>query len=147
MHAQFSQHAYHKWCKDNNLELKLPDDVKAHKTASAAANMRQGTLDKHVQEIEPEAHILPYTDKLFCEAAVKWLITTNQPIQAVDHPSFRKMIDIASQATKGVVIPNRKATQAEIINVFKKQMTWLRECLNVSATSLRHSVTDISWLE
>ncbi|KAF9229375.1 hypothetical protein BS17DRAFT_688220, partial [Gyrodon lividus] len=78
----------------------------------------------------------PYTDKLFHEAAVEWLITTNQPIQAIDHPSFRKMINIASQATKGVVIPNRKATQAEIIDIFKRQMMRLLEHLNVSAATL-----------
>ncbi|KAF9226058.1 hypothetical protein BS17DRAFT_697772, partial [Gyrodon lividus] len=70
--------AYHKWCKVNNFESKLPDDVKARKTAATAKNMRQGTLDDHVWEIGPGEHILPYTDKLFCEAAVEWLITTNQ---------------------------------------------------------------------
>ncbi|KAF8838872.1 hypothetical protein BDN67DRAFT_906583, partial [Paxillus ammoniavirescens] len=88
--------AYRKWCKDNNFESKLPNDVKARKTATVTENMRQGTLDEHVREIKPGEHVLPYTDKLFHEAAVEWLITTNQPIQAVDHPSFRKMIDIAS---------------------------------------------------
>jgi hypothetical protein len=78
MHVQFLQHVYRKWCKDNNFESKLPDDIKARKTAAAAANMRQGTLDEHVREIEPGEHVLPYTDKLFREAAVEWLITTNQ---------------------------------------------------------------------
>lgn len=48
------------------------------------------------------------------------------------------MIDIASRATKGVVVPNRKATQAEIIDIFKKQMTRLRKHLNVSTTYLRN---------
>jgi hypothetical protein len=55
-----------------------------------------------------------------------------QPIQAVDHPSFKKMIDVASRATKGVIIPGRKATRTEIIGLFKKQMARLRDCLNVS---------------
>ncbi|KIK92875.1 hypothetical protein PAXRUDRAFT_146389 [Paxillus rubicundulus Ve08.2h10] len=64
-----------------------------------------------------------------------------QPIQAVDHPSFKKMIDIASQATNGVVIPTCKTTHAEIMSIFKKQMTRLRECLNVSASFLMHPIT------
>ncbi|KAF9228945.1 hypothetical protein BS17DRAFT_691375, partial [Gyrodon lividus] len=127
---------YCKWCKVNNFKSKLPDDVKAHKTAATTENMRQGTLCDHVWEIKPGEHILPYMDKLFHEAAVEWLITTNQPIQAIDHLSFRKITDIASQVTKGVVIPNCKATQAEIINIFKRQMTRLWEHLNVSAATL-----------
>ncbi|KIK94974.1 hypothetical protein PAXRUDRAFT_67625, partial [Paxillus rubicundulus Ve08.2h10] len=123
---------YHKWCKDNNFKYKLPDDVKACKTAATAANMRQGILNEHVQEIEPGEYVLPYMDKLFCEAAVEWLITTNQLRFIFYHPSFKKMIEIASRVTKGVVIPNCKATQAEIIDIFKRQMTRLCEHLNVS---------------
>jgi hypothetical protein len=38
-----------------------------------------------------------------------------QPIQAFEHPKFKEMIDIASQATSGVKIPGRKATHVEII--------------------------------
>ncbi|KIK77156.1 hypothetical protein PAXRUDRAFT_167663, partial [Paxillus rubicundulus Ve08.2h10] len=61
--------------KDNNFESKLPDDVKVCKTPAATADMRQGTLDEHVWEIEPGEYVLPYMDKLFHVAAVEWLIT------------------------------------------------------------------------
>ena len=44
-----------------------------------------------------------------------------QPVQALDHPSFKKMIDVAARTTKGVKIPNRKATCKHIIELFKKK--------------------------
>jgi hypothetical protein len=47
----------------------------------------------------------------------------SKPIQALEHASFHKMIDIAARASKGVTIPNRKATRDELINMFKTQMT------------------------
>ena len=41
------------------------------------------------------------------------------------------MIGIASRATTGVSVPNRKATRHEIMELFKLQMTKLKERLNV----------------
>ncbi|KAH7888997.1 hypothetical protein F5I97DRAFT_1804348, partial [Phlebopus sp. FC_14] len=121
---------YHKWCKVNDFESKLSADVKACQTAIAVSNAKQGTLDDHVREIEPGEWVISYTDKEFYEATVEWLISTNQA--TVDHPSFCKMIDVASRAIKGVLIPNCKVKQAEIIDLFKKQMTRLWEHLNIS---------------
>ena len=54
-------------------------------------------------------------------------------MQALEHPAFKNMIDIAARATKGVKIPNRAQTRSEIIKLFKRNMTRLRERLNVSA--------------
>jgi hypothetical protein len=54
------------------------------------------------------------------------------PIQAIDHPAFQKMIAVAARATSGVILPNCNATCGEIMNLFKKQMTKLKERLNVS---------------
>ena len=55
-----------------------------------------------------------------------------QPIQAFEHPTFKHMISVASCATKGAKIPNRKQSRDEIISTFKKQMTALKDRLNVS---------------
>jgi hypothetical protein len=41
------------------------------------------------------------------------------------------MIDIAARATNGVKIPGRKATRAEIKQVFKDHLTDLKAKLNV----------------
>ncbi len=46
------------------------------------------------------------------------------------------MIDIASQATKGVKIPNRKSTRATVKQTFKGHLIGLRAQLNVSTISL-----------
>jgi hypothetical protein len=54
-----------------------------------------------------------------------------QPIQALEHRTFKKMIDIAARATNGVTVPSRKVTRQEIIDMFKTQMTNLKERLNV----------------
>jgi hypothetical protein len=50
------------------------------------------------------------------------------------------MIDIASQATAGVIVPSRKTTQGEIIDMFKQQMTKLRDQLNVSVVMSNPSI-------
>jgi hypothetical protein len=41
------------------------------------------------------------------------------------------MIDVAARATNGVKIPGRKATQAEIMRMFKNHLTKLKTTLNV----------------
>jgi hypothetical protein len=41
------------------------------------------------------------------------------------------MIGIAARATNGVTIPNRKATRAEVMDMFKAQMTHLKNRFNV----------------
>jgi len=89
-----------------------------------------------------------WQQKIFREAAIEWLIAIDQlhslldfvevlsvcpyllmdiqPIQTFEHHSFKKMIEIAVHATNGVVIPTRKATHDEIINMFKSQLTKLK---------------------
>lgn len=57
-----------------------------------------------------------------------------QPIQALEHQAFKEMISVAARSTRGVVIPNRKATRVYIIKLFKKNLTNLREQINVSVT-------------
>ncbi|KAG2113946.1 uncharacterized protein F5147DRAFT_744119 [Suillus discolor] len=124
--------AYRKWCKANEFASMLPQDIKERKTAAAIANAQQTSLDGHLKEIPPHKAVVPYTDALFRDAAIEWLISTSQPIQAVDHPSFKNMIDVAARATNGVILPNRNATRREIMDLFKKQMSKLKERLNVS---------------
>ena len=60
-----------------------------------------------------------------------------QPIQALNHPKFGEMIDLASWATSGVKIPGRKSTWATIIQMFKDHLAKLKAHLNVS-TWLHH---------
>lgn len=57
---------------------------------------------------------------------------TFQPIQALEHPKFQKMVNIAARAVRGVKFPSRKQTRRAIIDQFKKQMKALKDRLNVS---------------
>ncbi|KAJ7170453.1 hypothetical protein C8R43DRAFT_875858, partial [Mycena crocata] len=124
---------YHKWAAKNNFESRLPADVQARKTAAAEAHkLEQQTIDSHLRK-KPE-RVIPYSDSLFRQAALEWLIATDQPIAALNHPKFKEMIDIAARATDGVKIPGRKATREEIMNLFKKQLQSLRARFHVSTT-------------
>ncbi|KAF8129341.1 hypothetical protein EV363DRAFT_1169364, partial [Boletus edulis] len=123
---------YYKWCQENGFESMLAEDSQNRRKAAISTNLKQSALDTHLREPTAVEKVVSYTDQLFREAAIEWLITTSQPLQAVEHPSFKKMIDIASRANKGVIIPNRHASRQEILNLFKKQMASLKERLNVS---------------
>ncbi|KAJ7248958.1 hypothetical protein C8J57DRAFT_954351, partial [Mycena rebaudengoi] len=124
---------YHEWADENNFESKLSVDVKARVDGAAAtaakAKFRQQTLDSHLQE-KPEKPA-PYTDELFLDAACQWLISTDQPLDALCHPKFKVMIDIAARATQGVTLPNRAQTREEIIKIFHSEMEKLKIRLHV----------------
>ncbi|KAF8527134.1 hypothetical protein BU17DRAFT_33659, partial [Hysterangium stoloniferum] len=62
------------------------------------------TLDSYVQEQPIKQYIVPYTDPVFCQAMIKWLVPTDQPIQALEHPAFQNMMNIAAHAKDGVKI-------------------------------------------
>ncbi|KAF8805223.1 hypothetical protein BYT27DRAFT_7104785, partial [Phlegmacium glaucopus] len=126
---------YNVWRSKNDFELKLPKAVKAQKDAKATEDhSKQSSLDPHLEEC-PKERFVPYSDSLFQEAAIEWLIATDQPIQALDHPSFQNMINIAACATKGINIPNFKATCKHIVELFKKNLDNLRLKLTVRPPS------------
>ncbi|KAG2098456.1 uncharacterized protein F5147DRAFT_557572, partial [Suillus discolor] len=122
---------YNKWAGENSFDSMLLKAVAKRRNDTLKASASQTGLDNHLHERPKAERILPYSDKLFREAATEWLIATDQPIQALDHPNFHKLVDVASRATNGVKIPDRKVTRAEIIAMFQKQMKHLRERLNV----------------
>lgn len=54
----------------------LPKDVKARKDAQQETNqLHQASLDPHLRDIP---RVIPYSDKRFHEAAIEWLIATDQ---------------------------------------------------------------------
>src|SRR6266568_9376503 len=56
----------------------LPDDTKARRTQVLEENLRQTNVDDHFKPAPKEAKPDPYSDELFKEAAIEWLIETNQ---------------------------------------------------------------------
>ncbi|KAF5347372.1 hypothetical protein D9758_011302 [Tetrapyrgos nigripes] len=117
---------YRNWAKANGFVSMLPIDTQARRKEMEES---QSTLDRHVQPLLPKETVVPYSDELFLEAAIEWLVETNQPVDAIHHPKFQNMIDIAARATNGVKIPGWKATRRAIINLFKKNLTALRKQL------------------
>ncbi|KAG2032844.1 hypothetical protein BDR03DRAFT_840681, partial [Suillus americanus] len=111
----------------NSFKSMLPGDVKACKEK---AEHDQQVITSHLTERKIAERVVPYSDSLFKWAAIEWLVATDQPIQAFEHPKFKEMIDVAARATNGVKIPGRKATRAEIMRMFKSHLTNLKEKLN-----------------
>ena len=53
--------------------------MKARATAAAeAAKKTQSQLDPHLRERELKTCVIPYTDALFRQVAIEWLIATDQ---------------------------------------------------------------------
>ncbi|KAG1793796.1 hypothetical protein EV424DRAFT_1275472, partial [Suillus variegatus] len=121
---------YIQWAKDNKFMSMLPKDTKCRKLDAAADS--QARLDTHLREPQPKERIIPYSDAIFREAAIEWLIETDQPIDALNHKSFRYMIDVAARATNDVKLPSRTKTRRAIIDLFKHNLTNLRRRLLVS---------------
>ncbi|KAJ7847688.1 hypothetical protein B0H13DRAFT_1646001, partial [Mycena leptocephala] len=139
--AKTAKHAdvYRAWAVKNDFESKLEEDIPSRKQAlaeaeEAKAKLPQQTLDPHLRE-KPE-RVVSYSDELFRDAALEWLIATDQPIDALNHPKFKEMIDIAARAPDGVKIPGRKTTREEILNLFQKQMANLRVRINASVSRI-----------
>lgn len=126
----------------------LPDDAKARRQKDLERALEQTQVNDHFHLVKPEDKPEPYSDNGFREAAIQWLIETDQvffnvfdrctvliislqPISGFEHPSFQRMMHIASQATRGIKIPNKKQARDEIISLFKAQMNKLKQRLNV----------------
>ena len=74
-----SQAAYDKWCGLNNFQSKLPKVVRECKNAALAADRaKQQSLDPHLTKEQPREKMVPYSDDLFRDAAIQWLIETHQ---------------------------------------------------------------------
>ena len=72
------QDEYLKWADANKFVSMLPKDTKRRKLEAAASANSQSRLDVHLREQKLEERIIPYSDSLFQEAAIEWLIETDQ---------------------------------------------------------------------
>ncbi|KAG1830487.1 hypothetical protein DFJ58DRAFT_671601 [Suillus subalutaceus] len=95
---------YLKWAEKKKFKSMLPKDTKRRREELATDN--QTNIDGHLKQDK----VVQYSDVLFREAALEWLIETDQPIDALEHPAFKNMIDIAARSTNGIKIPNRRQT-------------------------------------
>ncbi|KAN0105148.1 hypothetical protein V8E52_011310 [Russula decolorans] len=137
-----AHHSYRNWAKTVNFTSKLPGDIKKRKEAAELATRM---LNQDLVEKKSLAHVAPYSNKLFCQASVEWLVATDQPIQALQHPKFQEMINVASRATKYMTIPGQKATRAKIMRMFKDHLCGLKAQLNGQTVTGEISLTCDAW--
>ncbi|KAF8258252.1 hypothetical protein EI94DRAFT_1623586, partial [Lactarius quietus] len=145
--ASLHMRQYRKWCDANHFDSMLLEDTRRRKEAAldSAMKTQQKVLGDHFGP--PEA-VIPYSDRAFEAATIEWLVHTNQacifivsfsfpdifplqPIHAFKHPTFKKMLDIASRASCGISLLSPKKTRARVIHIFKQQMFLLWSRLNV----------------
>ncbi|KAG1906237.1 uncharacterized protein F5891DRAFT_942271, partial [Suillus fuscotomentosus] len=63
---------YRKWANQHSFKSMLPGDVKARKE-----NAAQQRINAHLTEHKAK-RVVPYSDKLFRQAAIEWLVATDQ---------------------------------------------------------------------
>ncbi|KAF8202099.1 hypothetical protein BJ912DRAFT_1109650 [Pholiota molesta] len=129
----FHMSTYNKWCEQNTFLSKLPGAVKARKDEEKARDRKQqASLDPHLREPVPTMPVALYSHELFQRVAVEWLVSTNQPLSAMNDTKFREMIQLAARVPNGVIIPERKSNRKYIIDLFTKNIEVLRNRLAVS---------------
>ena len=57
----------------------LPKD--AEKRQNDAASEKQSCLDSHLREKPQKERVIPHNDDLFHDAAIEWLVSTDQVIK------------------------------------------------------------------
>ena len=73
-----SQGPYKKWAKLNNFVSMLPEDSKARRAQVLEENLQQTNVNDHFKPAPKEEKPEPFSDELFKQAAIDWLIETNQ---------------------------------------------------------------------
>ena len=59
----------------------LPKDAKTRHQETMRDTQQH--LDPHLEEIAPRARVTPYTDDLFRDATIEWLVSTDQVTEAL----------------------------------------------------------------
>ncbi|PIL30447.1 hypothetical protein GSI_07146 [Ganoderma sinense ZZ0214-1] len=137
----FHKPRYIKWYNSNDFISKLPNDIKLQKENIEKKGW-QTMLDPHMKEKE---QVIPYLDELFNEVACHWLIATDQLLQALQHPSFKEIIDVVAHTTKGIKIDNLRSTCERILREFKCNVTTLSKRLNSTAVKGKINLTCNTW--
>ena len=64
----------------------LPEDTRERR--EAMQSLQQSAVDEHFKPVAPEDKPIAYSDKFFMEAAIEWLIETNQVRQTITSLKF-----------------------------------------------------------
>jgi hypothetical protein len=66
------------WADKNKFISMLPKDAQKRRREVQAASEAQSRLDSHLREKPQKERVIPYTDDIFREAAIEWLVSTDQ---------------------------------------------------------------------
>lgn len=67
------------------FESKLPKALKAQREAKIAEDKsKQSSIDPHLRERVEKERVIPYSDELFRDAAMEWVIATDQ-VRSLHH--------------------------------------------------------------
>ena len=61
----------------------LPEDTKERR--EALQSLQQSAVDEHFKSVAPEDKPITYSDEIFKEAAIEWLIEMNQVCKQSSH--------------------------------------------------------------
>ncbi|KAI6105177.1 hypothetical protein EDD16DRAFT_1486229, partial [Pisolithus croceorrhizus] len=94
---------YLKWLAENGFTLMLPNVQNSDTKMWSQAHGWQSSLEEHLVE---RGLMVQFSESTFHGATISWLIETDQPIHTLQHPSFSRMVEIASHARNGIKILN-----------------------------------------
>jgi hypothetical protein len=82
----------------------LPKDTKNRRHATMKDTQQR--LDPHLEEKPPRERVITYTDDLFREAAIQWLVSTDQVSEALTITIYTNMCSmIADPSISPSVVP------------------------------------------
>jgi hypothetical protein len=89
---------YQNWAEGDSFLSMLPKDAEKRRQDAKASG--QSCLDPHLVEKPQKERVIPYTSDLFREAAIEWLVSTDQVMEhcALYLPGFTNQIAADSSA-------------------------------------------------
>ncbi|KAF8572545.1 hypothetical protein K439DRAFT_1317798, partial [Ramaria rubella] len=101
------QGAHGKWVPETpGTENKLPKHLNLEQLRMEGTrvtnDLPQSALTDHFGPAPPAGIVIPYSDERFKQASEGWFWGDLMPIQALEHPKFVEMIDVAAWAKNGV---------------------------------------------
>ncbi|KAG5734184.1 hypothetical protein E4T56_gene1377 [Termitomyces sp. T112] len=120
-------------------------EIKLQRLVSELKYLHESDAGSNTQT-RPACHTIP-TAKLTDENNLEQpkLPSQRKPVQALKHPKFKHMIDVALCATEGVKISGQKLTWAAIKQSFQTHLKNLKAELNGSKVSGEISLTCNAW--
>jgi len=109
-----------------------------------SSNRTRHVLNKHTVKTGPiDQYLVPnktspesITDDAFQRLVTQWVVLTDQPFSATEHPSFTRMIEAANEIVSLPPMMKRKAIKDNVVKDFASQRKILAETLSSNSSML-----------